>query len=85
MKEVVLEIWVRQRDAEGESMIVFKAEQTRDEWQKDEQGIRITNERKSIAKEEHRVWDLLQHNWFHYQIYKDIWNDMVPTKVVLDS
>jgi hypothetical protein len=66
MKEVVLEIWVRQRDAEGESMIVFKAEQTRDEWQKDEQGIRITNERKSIAKEEDRVLNLLQHNWLFY-------------------
>ena len=66
MKEVVLEIWVRQRDAEGESMIVFKAEQTRDEWQKDEQGIRITNVRKSIAKEEDRVWNLLQQDWLYY-------------------
>ena len=66
MKEVVLEIWVRQRDEEGQSMIVFKAEQTRDEWQKDEQGIRITNERKSISKEEDRVLNFLQHNWLFY-------------------
>ena len=66
MKEVVLETWVRQQDAEGESMIVFKAEQTRDEWQKDEQGMRITNVRKSIAKEEGRVWDLVQDNWLFY-------------------
>ncbi|OCK96386.1 uncharacterized protein K441DRAFT_656975 [Cenococcum geophilum 1.58] len=66
MKEVVLEIWVQQRDAEGKSMIVFKAEQTRDEWQKDEQGIRITNERKSIAKEEHRACNLFWRNWLYY-------------------
>jgi len=64
MKEVVLEAWVRQQDAEGESMIVFKAEQTRNEWQKDEQGMRITNERKRIAVEESRkAWNVLQHYW----------------------
>ena len=65
MKEVVLEAWVRQQDAEGESMIVFKAEQTRDEWQKDEQGMRITKERKWITKEESRkIGNVLQH-WLY--------------------
>lgn len=66
MKEVVLEAWVRGQDAKGESMIVFKAEQTRDEWQKDEQGIRITNERKRITvKESRTVWNVLQHYWLY--------------------
>ena len=66
MKEVVLETWVRQQDVKGESMIVFKAEQTRDEWQKDEQGMRITNKRKRIRGEEtQKVRNILQHYWLY--------------------
>ena len=65
MKEVVLEAWLRRPSARGEHMTVFKAEQTRDEWQKDEQGMRITKERKWITKEESRkIGNVLQH-WLY--------------------